>query len=78
MSYNQAKADEYRAQFNLLSNTGDIDPFSWTECPCCGSTLGGERHEFTGQLKTGEIASDWVCVDCLFYLELGQLPREDD
>ena len=78
MSYNQAKADEYQAQFIYLSATGETDEFSWKPCPCCGSKLGGSRHEFTGRLKTGETDTDWVCEDCAIYIVNGELPFEDD
>ena len=78
MSYNQGKADEYQAQFVYLSSTGETDEFSWKPCPCCGSKLGGSRHEFTGALKTGEKDTDWLCIDCRDYVEFGELPCEDD
>lgn len=75
MSFNQAKADKFIAGYRTLSNAGgDKEEFSVTPCPCCGSKLYGERHEFTCSTETGEIETEWLCVDCLFYIELGQLP----
>ena len=73
-AYNQDKADKFIASYKGLSNSGGDSSFSWTPCPCCGSKLGGERHEFTCLTEAGEIVPEWLCVDCLFYVELGQLP----
>ena len=77
MSYNQAKADEYQAQFIYLSGTGETDEFSWKPCPCCVSKLGGGRHEITGRLKTGEMDIALVCEDCAIYIINGELPEYD-
>lgn len=45
--------------------------FSKTPCPCCGSTLAGERYEFTGTIgkkHTNERAEFICCIDCFEYL----------
>lgn len=73
-AYNQDKADKFITSYKALSNSGNKNEFSVTPCPCCGSKLGGERHEFTCLTDTGEIEEELLCVDCLFYVELGQLP----
>lgn len=73
-AYNQDNADKFIASYKALSNSGNKNEFSVTPCPCCGSRLYGERHEFTCLTETGEIETEWLCVDCLFYIELGQLP----
>ncbi len=73
-AYNQDRADKFIASYKALSNSGNKNEFSVTPCPCCGSRLYGERHEFSCLTPTGEIETEWLCVDCLFYVELGQLP----
>lgn len=51
--------------------------FSWSECECCGSSLGGDRHPAHGWLKReGQprlLLHFSVCSDCLFFLNYGQL-----
>lgn len=51
------------------------DPwFSWRACECCGSILGGDRYHATGyNPKTKEAYCYEVCVDCIYYVEYGQL-----
>lgn len=62
---------------------GDEGSFSWSECECCGSSLGGTRHAAHGLIsrtkygrKTVLIHLD-VCTDCLMFIANGDLPGED-
>lgn len=73
-AYNHERADKFIASYKALSNTGEKNEFAITPCPCCGSKLYGQRHEFSCLTPTGEIVTELLCVDCLFYIELGQLP----
>lgn len=48
--------------------------FSWRSCECCGSHLGGNRHDANGYIPaTGDIWEGSVCDDCIYYAEYGQL-----
>lgn len=47
--------------------------FSYSACDCCGSTLGGDRHPAHGRDKDNQIVHFSVCVDCLYYINYGQL-----
>lgn len=47
--------------------------FSWHACESCGSRLGGDRHPAHGVDKEGNILHLSICVDCLSYLNYGQL-----
>jgi len=50
--------------------------FSWRECECCGSTLGGDRHPAHGVITDStdnQTLHFNVCTDCLYYLNYGQL-----
>ncbi len=57
-----------------LSATDAESSFSWRQCECCGSTLGGDRYECTGYHSTsGDVFEYEVCSDCVYYAEYGQL-----
>lgn len=61
--------------------TGEyVEPyFSWHACHTCDSHLGGTRHD--GVLLTpghDDMEEVSICVDCLFYLECGDLPTHLD
>ena len=48
--------------------------FSWNECDCCGSKLGGDRYDMAGYCtETKQVNNYAVCCDCVYYLEYGQL-----
>jgi hypothetical protein len=40
------------------------DPFSWTPCDLCESTLGGERHAVVEMDDDFNGVEHAVCVDC--------------
>ena len=55
--------------------------FSWRTCDCCGRNLGGDRVDVIGWIKGARdngFTDDYkwsgaICVDCLYFLEYGQL-----
>lgn len=48
--------------------------FSWSSCDCCGSLLGGDRHDVTGWNPTAKEVQEYsVCSNCVYYAEYGQL-----
>lgn len=56
--------------------TGEMEEksFSWHECHCCWSPLGGDRYHVNGYNPGDKEIQDYnVCVDCLYYAEYGQL-----
>lgn len=77
MSYNAEQAEKFLASYKFVSNTGDEDEFSYSSCDCCKSHLGGKRHEYACETVEGETYLEYVCTDCLFYIEYGDLPVED-
>ena len=50
-------------------STGEHVGFSWSACDRCGSTLGGDRWEWSAQDETGEDIDGEVCADCLADIE---------
>lgn len=57
----------------FLSSFDSAPGFAWTPCECCGSTLGGDRHEMGGVKASGGCCGFTydVCTDCLFFMEYG-------
>jgi len=52
---------------------GILEPhFSWRQCECCKSLLGGDRYRME-TLVGSEIFEYEFCVDCLYYNEYGRL-----
>lgn len=52
----------------------DAEPyFSWSPCPCCGSSLGGNRELYTFAVIHGGTVSAAICTDCVYYLTYGRL-----
>lgn len=47
--------------------------FSWSACEACGSSLGGNRHPAHGIMEDGAILHLSICMDCLYFLNYGQL-----
>jgi len=49
--------------------------FTWDSCRCCGSPLGGTKHEVEAyDHKADEIIGPWsVCEDCYLYAEFGHI-----
>ena len=55
--------------------------FSWSQCPCCRSTLGGDRMDMIGWLAGARAAgfddehkwSGAICCDCEYYFAYGRL-----
>lgn len=49
--------------------------FSWRNCDCCGTSLGGDRYYASGwNPTTKEICEyEYVCPDCIYYAEYGRL-----
>lgn len=67
----KAKIDRYLAGIYNLSPTSKEPHFSRCSSECCGSTLGGDRYDFTGRLgkkHDAEIIELSCCVDCFGYL----------
>ena len=52
----------------------DSEPyFSWQNCDCCKSELGGNRENYvfvTNQMDKFEAE---ICTDCIYYLTYGRL-----
>lgn len=51
--------------------------FSWSACECCGSSLGGDRHELA-YTKPGTAEGPIMisaCTDCLIYAANGEEPE---
>lgn len=45
--------------------------FSWSPCDRCGSTLGGERHQWYYR-ESGQPDSECqICTDCMYAIEYG-------
>lgn len=65
--------------YNNAHEAGDINAegsFSWRACEVCGSTLGGERHEWHAVDKNGDVIhGDDACTDCVLYLANGEEPE---
>ena len=47
--------------------------FSWIQCDCCKSPLGGDRYEIEAGPCVGPIFEYSICPDCLYYLSYGKL-----
>lgn len=47
--------------------------FSWSDCDCCGQSLGGARYPAHGRDKDGRIIHLDVCEDCLYYINYARL-----
>lgn len=54
----------------------DEGGFSWSDCECCGSSLGGDRFAAHGFADDDSILHFSICVDCLLYLANGDLPGD--
>ena len=77
MSYNADNAEKFLASYKFVSNTGNENEFSYSACDCCKSNLGGKRYEYACTTAEGDTILNHVCVDCLFYIEYGDLPIEN-
>jgi hypothetical protein len=67
----KAKINKYLDGIYNLSPTASESYFSWSSCECCGSTLGGNRYDFTGTVgkaHNNERIELSCCVDCFGYL----------
>lgn len=55
------------------------EEFSWRQCECCGSSLGGPRYTMKGYVpsskpgRAGEVFEYKVCQDCWYYTTYAQL-----
>jgi|ETNvirnome_2_300_1030623.scaffolds.fasta_scaffold73313_2 hypothetical protein len=49
--------------------------FSWSNCECCCSTLGGDRHP-AHAMSDGKLVHMNICTDCLFHIEFGETPEK--
>ena len=47
--------------------------FSWRQCGCCGSRLGGNRETYTFETEDDHKFTENICADCVYYLAYGQL-----
>lgn len=57
-----------------LKNGEESEPyFSWQPCECCGSTLGGNREDYSFACEDGSELEASICQDCVYYLAYGQL-----
>jgi len=60
-----------------LSIDGDNEGFfSWNNCDCCKSKLGGNRFDCSGYNEKAKAiqAGYQVCEDCIQYIYNGELP----
>jgi hypothetical protein len=75
-----ASVAEFFKQAGIQNLTGDGEPFfSWRQCECCRTTLGGDREVATGwNPTTHEVATYVVCSDCIYFAEYGYLEVEND
>jgi hypothetical protein len=82
----QKDYDEYKERvesffknegISILSCEYDEPSFSHNSCECCGRPLGGDRYTMKGLTHAKpygqEIFDYYVCTDCLYYNEYGQL-----
>jgi len=57
----------------------DEGGFSYSDCECCGSSLGGDRyaaHSFSSLDVEYALLIHWdICIDCRDYLANGELPQ---
>ncbi len=58
-------------------SVSDEGGFSWQVCECCNSDLGGDRYAAHALADDNGILHFNVCVDCIMYLENGDLPNDD-
>lgn len=48
--------------------------YSWSNCDVCNRNLSGKRYNCQGLTKNNNIIEDIeVCLDCVYYMALGQL-----
>ncbi len=73
--------DDERAFDNDIASGAVCDEggFSYQDCDCCGSSLGGDRYAAHGHvtMKDGAVVLCHfdICEDCLQYLANGTLPE---
>lgn len=59
-----------------LCYDGEDLGFSWHDCECCGSPLGGDRYKaaiLDEALQSIELS---VCADCINYIANGDVPED--
>jgi hypothetical protein len=47
--------------------------FSWSQCECCKSTLGGNRETYTFAQTDNKTFEADICTDCVYFLAYGKL-----
>lgn len=52
----------------------DGEEFSFADCDCCGTSLGGSRYAAHIEWTKGEWDHASICADCVVYLANGDLP----
>lgn len=68
------KTGRYPCNYEVSPETYEQEPyFSWYPCECCGRNLGGAREDVCTLTALGEIWEGAVCVNCIYYIEYGQL-----
>lgn len=58
-----------------LMYDGEELGFSWQECECCGSVLGGNRFKACKIDSSKELEEYSVCTDCINYIANGEEPE---
>jgi len=59
-----------------VNEEGNAEPyFSWTRCQCCDRDLGGDRYRSSGWNPASRQVQEYsyICGDCIYYAEYGQL-----
>jgi hypothetical protein len=70
------KEDEVCVDCGAKSDDQREPWFSWSNCDCCGSHLGGDREHAVGfNINDRDAENEWyeICSDCAYYIENGCL-----
>jgi len=70
-----ARFESFMEQNDISSFSAQGEPFfSASPCEVCGSKLGGNRYQCNAiQSETGDIITFNACVDCVYFVDMGQL-----
>lgn len=64
--------DEFCSQCGVSRELVNESYFSWKQCDCCGTNLGGNRQYATGW-DGKQVREYEVCDDCIYFAEYGRL-----
>jgi len=74
--YNSPEAFNAAYEIQAVHDEGS---FSWQGCDLCGSTLGGTKYIGHYLDSNGDLCHlDYICVDCLGYMEYEEEPEDWD